>query len=737
MSNQERLHALDAVRAFALLAGIVLHATMSFILPIPAHDISQSATLGMLFQLIHPWRMTTFFLIAGLFARLVIERRGTRGFVADRAQRIVAPMLVGWVILAPLTIGALIWGVTRTADPAFAAAIRNPPVVPAGAFPLTHLWFLYYLCIFYVLLLTVRGLFMKLDAAGRVSGALDRVVRVLLGSYAAPLVLGAPLFAVLGFDERIVFMGGIPTPDSSLIPQIPAVVGFGTAFALGWFVHRQLELLGEWRKRWLGSLAIGLALFVVYHTVPGIKPGTTAAWLNDSAAWTTTAYAACYILALWYMSFGIVGAALTFCANESPVRRYLADASYWMYLAHLPIVFFLAAAFAKVPLHWAIKFPLILAITMTVLLASYHYLVRPTWIGEILNGRRYPRKKAASSPQRGPTGPRGPRRLPPSVDGEFGVASGPGTPAHPAVAASTATLRADAQPLAELVNATKRYGKTVALDGVDLDVRRGELLAVLGPNGAGKSTAISLWLGLLQADDGEVRLLGRSPLDVEARREVGIMMQEVALEPGLRVRELVALAASYYPRPLTVDEVLALTRTTEIADRPYAKLSAGQKRQAQFAVAICGRPKLMFLDEPTVGLDVQSREAMWRTIRDLLAQGGSIVLTTHYLEEAEALADRVVVLAKGRVIASGSVDDVRSIVSRTHISCESALTAEQVRGWADVIDASRDARKLVITARDAEGVVRRLLAADTALRNLEVRKAALADAFTELTKRAA
>jgi ABC-type multidrug transport system ATPase subunit/peptidoglycan/LPS O-acetylase OafA/YrhL len=738
MSNQERLHALDAVRAFALLAGIVLHATMSFFLPIPAHDVSQSQTLQMVFSLIHPWRMTTFFIVAGLFARLVIEKRGARGFVADRAKRILAPLLVGWIILTPLTIGALIWGVTRSADPAIAAAIRNPPVQPAGAFPLAHLWFLYYLCIFYVLLVVVRAVFAKLDAGDRVSGALDKAVRVLLGGYAAPFVLGAPLFAVLGFDQRIVLLGGIPTPDSSLIPQLPALVGFGTAFALGWFVHRQLDLLGEWRQRWLGHLAVGLVLLAAYHSVPGIEPGTTAAWLNGSAEWTTTAFAACYILSIWYLSFGIIGAALAFCANESPVRRYLADSSYWLYLAHLPIVFFLAAAFAKLPWHWAIKFPLILAITMTVLLASYHYLVRPTWIGEILNGRRYSRKKAATSPQRDPTGPKGPRRVPTSVDGEFGIASAAVTRAAAAVAAApTARLGAEAQPLAELVNATKRYGKTVALDGVDLDVRRGELLALLGPNGAGKSTAISLWLGLLQADDGDVRLLGRSPLDVEARRDVGIMMQEVALEPGLRVRELVALAASYYPQPLTVDEALELTRTTEIADRPYAKLSAGQKRQAQFAVAICGRPKLMFLDEPTVGLDVQAREAMWRTIRDLLARGGSIVLTTHYLEEAEALADRVVVLAKGRVIASGTVDDVRSIVSRTHISCESALTAEQVRTWVDVLDASNDAHKLLITAVDAEGVVRRLLAADSALRNLEVRKAALADAFTELTKRAA
>jgi len=297
-------------------------------------------------------------------------------------------------------------------------------------------------------------------------------------------------------------------------------------------------------------------------------------------------------------------------------------------------------------------------------------------------------------------------------------------------------LDADA-PLAELVGAIKRYGKTVALDGVSLDVRRGEVLAVLGPNGAGKSTAISLWLGLLQPDAGEARLMGRSPLDVESRRDVGVMMQEVALEPLLRVRELVDLAASYYPDPLAVDEALALTRTTELGDKRYAKLSGGQKRQAQFAIAVVGQPRLLFLDEPTVGLDVQARETMWRAIRDLVARGSSVVLTTHYLDEAEALATRVVVLAKGRVIASGSVDEIRSVVSRTHISCASALSADDVRLWPSVLEASNADRKLTITATDGESVVRRLLASDHELRHLEVRPAALSEAFTELTKEAA
>ncbi len=300
MSSQERLHALDAVRAFALLSGIVLHATMSFFLPIPAHDVSQSATLDVVFFLIHTWRMTTFFIVAGLFARLMIARRGTRGFVADRFKRILVPLLVGWIILAPLTIGALIWGVTRSADPATVAAVSQPSVVPAGAFPLVHLWFLYYLCIFYVGFLVVRGLSIKVDAAGQLGRALDRGVRALLSSYAAPLVLAAPIFAVLGFDQRIAVLGGIPTPDSSLVPQVPALVGFGMAFLVGCLLHRQLDLPAQLRTRWLGQLVVGVALSIACQTVPGIKLGTTAPWFGHLFTSATPLYAACYLLSLWY-----------------------------------------------------------------------------------------------------------------------------------------------------------------------------------------------------------------------------------------------------------------------------------------------------------------------------------------------------------------------------------------------------------------------------------------------------
>ncbi len=286
--------------------------------------------------------------------------------------------------------------------------------------------------------------------------------------------------------------------------------------------------------------------------------------------------------------------------------------------------------------------------------------------------------------------------------------------------------------LAELGGVVKRFGRVVALDHLDMRVRAGELFALLGPNGAGKTTAISLLLGLRQPDSGTARLFGQSPNLIGARRSVGVMMQEVTLATELRVRELVDLVASYYPDPLSVETVLKMTRTTDLGNRLYGKLSGGQKRQAQFAMAICGRPRLLFLDEPTAGLDVQAREWMWTSLRTLVRQGTAVILTTHYLEEAEALADRVAVLAGGRLIASGTVNDLRSLVDRKHISCSTELAVEQVAAWPEVETVCRDLHKLQITASDSEAVVRRLFAADGGLRELEVRRAGLAEAFAEL-----
>jgi ABC-2 type transport system ATP-binding protein len=291
--------------------------------------------------------------------------------------------------------------------------------------------------------------------------------------------------------------------------------------------------------------------------------------------------------------------------------------------------------------------------------------------------------------------------------------------------------------LAELKGVYKRFGKIAALDGLDLEVAAGELLAVLGPNGAGKTTAISIMLGLQQPDKGLVRLFGQSPLLCAARRQASVMMQEVYLAPELRVREHIDLVASYYPNPMSAEEAMDRTQTTSLAKRPYGKLSTGQKRQAQFAIAICGRPKLLFLDEPTAGLDVQARETMWAMLRQIVSDDSSILLTTHYLEEAEALADRVAVVAKGRLIASGTVSEIRAFVARKRITCRTALPLQQIQAWPEVERVTQYQDHLRIVASEAEDVVRRLLAMDETVHDLEVHRAGLAEAFTELTKEAA
>ena len=288
--------------------------------------------------------------------------------------------------------------------------------------------------------------------------------------------------------------------------------------------------------------------------------------------------------------------------------------------------------------------------------------------------------------------------------------------------------------LAELAGVTKRFDNVLALDELSLEVRRGELLAVLGPNGAGKTTAISLLLGLHQPDRGSARLFGQAPQSIDARRHIGVMLQEAALAPDLRVREQIDMVAAYYPDPLPADAVLELTGTAPLGRRPYGKLSSGQKRQVQFAMALVGRPQLLFLDEPTVGLDLAAREMVWTGLWRLIDEGCSIVLTTHYLEEAEALADRVAVIAKGRLIATGTVEEMRALVVRKRISCRTSLLAEEVAAWPDVQTVARDQHGLHITASNTENVVRHLLAADDDLEGLEVQSAGLAEAFTELTK---
>ena len=291
--------------------------------------------------------------------------------------------------------------------------------------------------------------------------------------------------------------------------------------------------------------------------------------------------------------------------------------------------------------------------------------------------------------------------------------------------------------LARLDRVRKSYGKVEALAGVELKVRGGEMLALLGPNGAGKSTAIGLLLGLDRADAGTVSLFGQPPHALQARRRIGVMLQSAGIPETLKVSELLELTRSYYPHPRSVADCVALAGLDGLPGRRYGQLSGGQQRRVQFALALCGRPDLLFLDEPTTGLDIEARQTLWRAIRELVAQGCGVLLTTHYLEEAEALADRVAVLNRGRVIAEGSVDQIRNHLAQRRIRCISALTPEQIGRWPHVRTAQCVADRIEIVADSAEAVVRRLLAEDAGLSELEVQRAGLADAFIELTREAA
>jgi ABC-2 type transport system ATP-binding protein len=288
--------------------------------------------------------------------------------------------------------------------------------------------------------------------------------------------------------------------------------------------------------------------------------------------------------------------------------------------------------------------------------------------------------------------------------------------------------------LARLRGAGKSYGALRALDGIDLALRGGELLALLGPNGAGKTTAISLLLGLIRADAGEVALFGMDPQRIEARRGIGVMLQDAALPQTLRVGELIRLTASYYPSPRSVAESAELAGVADLLQRPYGKLSGGQQRRVQFALALCGRPKLLFLDEPTVGMDIEARQRLWNAIRALVAEGVSIVLTTHYLEEAEALADRVCVMARGKVVSEGSVEALRARIALKRVWCATRLPLAEAAAWPEVADARLDGERLCLSTEHVEALVRRLLAHDAQLSALEVRAAGLAEAFTELTR---
>src|SRR5262245_23772875 len=254
-------------------------------------------------------------------------------------------------------------------------------------------------------------------------------------------------------------------------------------------------------------------------------------------------------------------------------------------------------------------------------------------------------------------------------------------------------------PVAELVSVSHSYGKVSALNGVTLGLNPGQVTALLGPNGAGKTTAVSLLTGLMRPTAGQARLFGADPRSMPARRRMGVMLQVSRVPETLTIREHLRLFSAYYPAPLPAADVLALAGLESVADRRFGALSGGQKQRALFALAICGNPELLFLDEPTVGMDVESRRRFWETVRALADSGRAILLTTHYLEEADALASRIVVINRGRVIADARPDEIKASAADRQVRCRTQLTLAELRELPGVtrVDPLADGVRLMTT----------------------------------------
>jgi ABC-2 type transport system ATP-binding protein len=288
--------------------------------------------------------------------------------------------------------------------------------------------------------------------------------------------------------------------------------------------------------------------------------------------------------------------------------------------------------------------------------------------------------------------------------------------------------------VAKLNSVTKRYGQITALDNFSLELCAGEVVALLGPNGAGKTTAVRLLLGLISPNAGSVRVLGRDPRDAKARTRIGAMLQVARVPEMLRVRECIDLFRSYYPHPLPAAEVIRIAKLDGTADQLFGKLSGGQKQRVLFGLALCGNPDLIFLDEPTVGMDIESRRGLWDQVRALSAAGKTILLTTHYLEEADLLANRIVVINKGKLLCEGTSAEIKNRVSGRKIRCITRLDPEFLQSLPTVSEVQQDREAVVITAENPEKVVREMLLRDETLHGLEVSSGGLEDAFLALTQ---
>lgn len=286
----------------------------------------------------------------------------------------------------------------------------------------------------------------------------------------------------------------------------------------------------------------------------------------------------------------------------------------------------------------------------------------------------------------------------------------------------------------EIKALSKRYGDTVALDGVDLDVAEGETVAVLGPNGAGKTTMLSIALGILGPGSGTARVFGRPPVEALHAGDVGVLLQDSGLLDDVRVEELVAAVAGMYPSPIPVERAMRAAGVEEFATRRVGRLSGGQQQRVRFALALVGDPKLLVLDEPTVGLDVESRRALWQEVRARTAEGRTVVFATHYLTEADDYADRVVLLAGGKIVADGPVHTIKSLVGGTEVRFVlDGADVHRLETLPGVRQVRMEGRAVALRTGDSDATLRALFATFDDVREVRTTSTDLESAFVSLT----
>ena len=384
--SSERLHGLDTVRGFALMLGVALHATMSY-LPgaqywwFVSDDASKVLSTG--FFWVHQFRMLTFFLIAGYFGRLLLARIGVAEFIKDRVRRVVLPLLMAWPLVFTGIVLVVIWIALIKFGGNMPKESPPGPKFTADDFPLTHLWFLYVLSLVYIAMLSLRAAVQVLDKKQQLNRLADHCMRVATLPGAA-LLLAIPTALALFLHPKWAMWFGVPTPDQSLYPNLAAVASSGTGFVFGWLLQRQTALLQTLARFCWPHLLIALASTIFCLSRVGLTPGFDPAPQNLH----TFIFAYSYCIGAWSWTFAIIAIAQRFFSTHSPLRRTIADASYWVYIVHLPIVMALQVAFSLINWPWWLEYSLALGIGFALMFGSYAWIVRGRWIGNLLNGKR-------------------------------------------------------------------------------------------------------------------------------------------------------------------------------------------------------------------------------------------------------------------------------------------------------------------------------------------------------------